>query len=137
MSKRNYHIDNIKLLLLFLVALAHTLIPFREMHIGIDYVIKAIYFFHMPMFALVTGYLVSKSKRDIWGYVKKLLVPYVVFQALYVVLGKTMVLLGVMDYSANTMTISMVEPSSPLYFLVCLVFISRLSDCVCGAERMI
>lgn len=118
---RNSHIDNIKILLLFLVAFAHNLIPFRGDSIVAEQLIKIIYLFHMPLFTFCTGYLVRKSKRNVWDYMKKLLLPYLVFQLCYVLLGTVMIHMGVIDYSANTMARSLVEPSSPLYFLVCMM----------------
>lgn len=120
-AARDSYLDNIKILLLFMVAFAHNLIPFKDEGVGIEIVIKAIYCFHMPLFAFVTGYLVRKSKRDVWGYIKKLLAPYLVFQLLYIVIGAVMINMGVIDYSSDTMTLSIVEPSGPLYFLVCMM----------------
>lgn len=119
---REYIVDNIKMLLLFTVAFAHNLIPFKEESKIIEFIVKFIYLFHMPLFAFCTGYLVDKSKRNIWNYIKKLLVPYIVFQLLYIVIGTTMIRLGIISYSANTMGASIVEPSSPLYFLICMIF---------------
>ncbi len=118
---RDSHIDNIKIFLLFLVAFAHNLIPFREENVLVENLIKIIYLFHMPLFAFCTGYLVRKSKRNVWSYIKKLLLPYLIFQLCYVLLGTIMIHMGVIDYSTNTMTRSMVEPSSPLYFLACMI----------------
>lgn len=120
-TERESYLDNIKILLLFMVAFAHNLIPFKDESIGIEMVIKAIYLFHMPLFTFVTGYLVRKSKRDVWGYIKKLLMPYLVFQLLYIVIGAVMINMGVIDYSSDTMTLSIIEPSGPLYFLVCMI----------------
>lgn len=120
-TERESYLDNIKILLLFMVAFAHNLIPFKDENIGIEIGIKAIYLFHMPLFTFVTGYLVRKSKRDAWGYIKKLLMPYFVFQLLYIVIGAVMINLGVIDYSSDTMTLSIIEPSGPLYFLVCMM----------------
>lgn len=119
--ERDSYLDNIKILLLLLVAFAHNLIPFKDEGIGIEIVIKTIYCFHMPLFTFVTGYLVRKSKRNVWSYIKKLLLPYLIFQLCYVLLGTLMIYIGVIDYSSNTMTRSMIEPSSPLYFLVCMI----------------
>ena len=109
-------------ILLFAVALAHNLIPFKNQSLLLEQIIKVLYLFHMPLFTFCTGYLVRKSRRTAWGYIKKLLVPYAVFQLAYVVLGFVMLELGVIDYSADTMKLSVVEPSSPLYFLVCMIF---------------
>ena len=120
-QSRDSHIDNIKILLLFLVAYAHNLIPFKEESVVVEQVIKIIYLFHMPLFTFCTGYLVRKSKRNVWNYIKKLLLPYIVFQLCYVFLGTIMIYIGIIDYSTNTMTRSMIEPSSPLYFLVCMM----------------
>ncbi|RGY94785.1 acyltransferase family protein [Clostridium sp. AM58-1XD] len=119
---RENNIDNIKILLLFTVAFAHNLIPFKNESKIIEFAIKFIYLFHMPLFTFCTGYLVRKSKRNVWKYIKKLLIPYIVFQLLYMVIGAAMIQLGIIDYSTDTMKISIVEPSGPLYFLICMVF---------------
>ncbi len=57
---------------------------------------SAIYTFHMPLFLIISGYLVSLNK-DIAGFGKsmlRLVVPYLVFEALYLLLiffmGKAM-----------------------------------------------
>lgn len=118
---RNQHMDNIKLFLLFNVALAHNLIPFKEQNEILPIVIKFIYLFHMPLFTYCTGMLVKNSKKSIWQYTKKLLVPYVVFQLFYVAVGAIMINFGIISYSTETMQLSLVEPSSPLYFLICMV----------------
>lgn len=107
--ERNYHIDNIKIVLLFLVAFAHGLMPFRYMGEAFEQVIKFIYLFHMPLFVFCTEYLVRSSS-------------YFVFQLLYIAVGSLMIYFHIINYSTDTLLLSVVEPSSTLYFLVCMIF---------------
>ena len=82
---RNYKIDNLKAILIFLVVLAH----FFECFSGtLKY--KAylmIYMFHMPAFVFTTGYF---AKPSIKNTLSKQLFPYIIFQILYTLMdGKT------------------------------------------------
>lgn len=58
-TERNYFVDNLKGLLIFLVVFGH----FLESYLGdsnvIKYIYIVIYSFHMPLFALCSGYLAN------------------------------------------------------------------------------
>lgn len=81
MPNRDSHIDNAKGLLMTLVVLGHLIYPVPNPNMATDALYIFIYLFHMPMFALVSGYLshASMDSCRLKGEVKKLLVPYVLF----------------------------------------------------------
>ena len=73
----SYLIDNIKILLIFLVVFNH-IIAFQL--VKEDEVVRFIWYgitiFHMPAFIFVSGYL-SKKPQDVLKNVKNLLIPYI------------------------------------------------------------
>ena len=78
---RDPWLDNVKMVLVTLVVVGHmiVLMPTTGAKSGVyDFV----YYFHIPAFVLVTGYL-SKSfaytRRHLWALVTTLLLPYLVF----------------------------------------------------------
>lgn len=72
---RDYRIDNIKVILIFLVVFGHLLEIFDA---GGTY--RIIYSFHMPAFLFTAGYFAKFNSRKI---ISNLIVPYVIFQILY------------------------------------------------------
>lgn len=78
MQERNYQLDNIKVILIFLVVLGHIIESSSNTGI-IAYVHYAIYTFHMPIFILILGYFVNLDKPDYWKNFK----IYLIFQLLY------------------------------------------------------
>lgn len=75
MEQRNYKIDNIKAILIFLVVFGHLL----EL-VSTKQVYLIIYSFHMPAFIFVTGYYAKFRPRKI---LLELIMPYILFQTLY------------------------------------------------------
>lgn len=77
--KRIYRDDNIKFILIFLVVLGH----FMELFLNNNLLIfeKFIYSFHMPAFMFISG---KHAKFDAGKILKKLIVPYFIFQILYI-----------------------------------------------------
>lgn len=88
MTGRDTRIDNAKGVLITLVVLGHLVWPVPSGDRGADALYIAIYFFHMPMFALISGYL----SRAVGGWepvikgAKLLLAPYVLFFGIHWVL---------------------------------------------------
>lgn len=82
---RNLYIDNVKAILIFLVVFGH----FIEMNIRNDIALKSIwifiYFFHMPMFALVSGMFskTSLNEKQSTQLLRKIVIPLFAFQLLY------------------------------------------------------
>lgn len=76
--QRNYKMDNIRFLLIFLVVLGHFMELFQG---GFSLALyKIIYSFHMPAFLFLTGFFARFHPRKI---VLNLICPYFLFQVLY------------------------------------------------------
>ena len=81
---RDYSLDNIRFVLIFLVVFAHLLevcSPFR----GSGLIYKFIYVFHMPAFIFLFGYNAKYSPKKI---LYRWCVPYVIFQCAYILFSK-------------------------------------------------
>ena len=79
-KKRNILFDNLRVLLILLVIYGHAMEQIRfdnKLFLGLY---NFIYLFHMPLFVFCSGAFAKSDKKRI---VKKYLIPYVVFQALY------------------------------------------------------
>lgn len=84
-STREYYFDNAKFLLMILVVFTHLLQPFVEDHPFYNELYYFIFTFHMPAFILISGYFTKNFDRpgNIKKLIKKLLLPYIVFQLVY------------------------------------------------------
>lgn len=111
--KRNYLIDNLKVILIFLVVLGHTI----EYYINQNYILRGIYvyiyIFHMPLFIYISGYLSKKNLKSVNGIIKKLILPYLFFNTMwyicvYLVTGENM--------------FSIFYPGWTLWYLISLFF---------------
>lgn len=78
MQNRLYRYDNAKCILIFLVLMGHLLECFSGRFTSAIY--RTIYLFHMPAFIFLSGYF---SSFNIKRLLFKLILPYVVFQTLY------------------------------------------------------
>ena len=76
---RNYRMDNIRCILIFLVVFGHMLTWIPEA----DTPYRIIYLFHMPAFLFLTGYF---SHFNISKILTQLAYPYILFQILYLIL---------------------------------------------------
>ena len=85
MTGRDSRIDNAKGVLIILVVLGHMVWPVPNRDGVAAALYFFIYFFHMPMFALISGYL-SRAEAG-WqaavGNARLLLVPYAVFVVIH------------------------------------------------------
>ena len=75
---RNYRMDNIRCILIFLVVFGHMLTWIPEA----DTPYRIIYLFHMPAFLFLTGYF---SHFNISKILTQLAYPYILFQILYLI----------------------------------------------------
>jgi len=84
-SKRNNFFDNAKFILIFLVVFGHLISPLKEQDGILFTLYTVIFLFHMPAFILISGYFAKGYKKK--GYllksVKKILIPYFIFQIIY------------------------------------------------------
>ncbi|WP_042221339.1 acyltransferase family protein [Oceanobacillus manasiensis] len=83
--ERNAFFDNAKVVLIFFVVFGHMIQPFVDGSRGMSTLYSWIYTFHMPAFILMAGFFAKGAGdfRSIINLVKKLLVPYLIFQVLY------------------------------------------------------
>jgi len=83
--KRNAYFDNAKLLLIFLVVFGHLIQPFTGDSKNIGTLYTWIYTFHMPAFIFLAGFFAkgSGNLKYILNLAKKLIIPYLIFQAIY------------------------------------------------------
>ena len=118
---RDSRLDNAKFLLVALVVIGHALEPLRDYWLT-SAIYYWIYFFHMPAFILISGYLsrsFDASSRRVEKLVLSLAVPYLFFwtihQAIYTV-----------ERGGLPDSLSLLKPTWTLWFLVAL-FVWRLS----------
>ena len=80
---RNYRIDNIRFILIFLTVLGHLLLLDRG--IVNRMIIRIIYSFHMPAFLFIMGMLANFNLKK---YLKGLIFPYILFQIAYILFNR-------------------------------------------------
>lgn len=112
LEKRNYLIDNLKVILIFSVVFGHTIEYYIDNNSVLRGIYMYIYIFHMPLFIYISGYLSKKSKSTT-KMISSLLIPYVFFNILwytgvYFVTGKNM--------------FSLIYPGWTLWYLISLFF---------------
>ncbi|MEU0488845.1 acyltransferase family protein [Nocardiopsis sp. NPDC006139] len=118
---RDARLDNAKFLLIVLVVVGHAIEPLRDIP-AVSALYYWIYFFHMPAFIVISGYL-SRSFDGSSNRVEKLVltvaVPYLIFwtihQSIYTV-----------ERGGLGDSLSLLKPTWTLWFLVAL-FLWRLS----------
>lgn len=121
-------VDNIKVLLIFLVVFNH-IIAFElvKVDIVVRYIWYAITIFHMPAFIFVSGYL-SKKPQNVLKNVKNLLIPYILGYTLtwyaQIWLGKDV------DYE-------LLRPSGTVMWYLLALFVYRLTIEAFGKIRLI
>lgn len=121
-KQRDYLMDNIKALLLFLVAFGHTLDVYKGDGGTELYLMKYIYLFHMPMFAFITGYFTKDLDKARNNAVQKSLIPYIIFQGVYVLMATLMISVGLATFNSDTFSNSLIIPSSAFYYLLAVFF---------------
>ncbi len=117
-TKRNYHFDNIKAFLIFLVVFGHLIEPLRDIPL-----FKSTYFiiysFHMPLFILISGYFSKPSTKGIGKLLKLLLKYEIIYAVIYFLLfsssGQTSG--SILDFITYAL-----QPIWVLWFLLSLVF---------------
>lgn len=119
--KRNHLFDNIKGVMLILVVVGHTLDPYiTDSNSMFRYIMQYIYLFHMPMFAFVTGYFSKNADKSRDGAVKKVLIPYLLIQTVYIIVAEICIMVGLAKFNADVFRPSLLLPTSPLYYLLCV-----------------
>lgn len=124
----SFLMDNIKVILIFLVVFNH-IIAFQLVKVNetVRYIWYAITIFHMPAFIFVSGYL-SKKPQDVQKNVKNLLIPYVLG---YSLTWYSQIWLG------NNMDYELLRPSGTVMWYVLALFAYRLTIEALGKIRFI
>lgn len=78
-ATRDDQMDNIRFLMIFFVVFGHLIETFRGNDCT-DSIYRCIYTFHMPVFLFLSGYFARFKPK---AAVRKILLPYIVFQCLY------------------------------------------------------
>ena len=111
MHERDYKMDNLRFLLIFLVILGHFMELFKGDFTSAFY--KIIYSFHMPAFLFLTGYFARFHRRKL---VLGLIYPYILFQIFYRIFD------GLIYNSKGTFTIEFGTPYWILWYLLVTIF---------------
>ncbi|WP_404408830.1 acyltransferase family protein [Jeotgalibacillus malaysiensis] len=121
MANRDYYFDNAKFLLIFLVVFGHAIQSIIQEDPILMTTYQTIYFFHMPAFILIAGYFAKAnySKGLFFKLLKKLIVPYLIFQLIYTIYYYFL-------RNENNLEIDPLNPQWALWFLVSLFFWSLL-----------
>jgi len=83
---RNVYLDTVKGWLILLVVVGHLVEPAIEKCIFLKYIYVAIYFFHMPMFVLLSGYFsnpYTPMKTVVCNNINRILLPFLFFQLFF------------------------------------------------------
>lgn len=83
--KREYFFDNARVILIFLVVFGHVIQSSTGDSKAMMALYQSIYLFHMPAMIFVSGYFAKGiwDKSYIMQLIKKLIMPYMMFQWLY------------------------------------------------------
>ncbi|MEH7075304.1 acyltransferase family protein [Neobacillus drentensis] len=114
-SKRSKYFDNAKFILIFLVVFGHLISPLKEKDGILFTLYTVIFLFHMPAFIFISGYFAKGFKKK--GYfaksVKKILLPYVIFQIIYSIYYY-------LNGQESHLEINLLQPHWSLWFLLSL-----------------
>jgi fucose 4-O-acetylase-like acetyltransferase len=116
-SKRSKYFDNAKFILIFLVVFGHLISPLKEQDGILFTLYTVIFLFHMPAFILISGYFAKGYKKK--GYflksIKKILLPYFIFQIIYSIYY-------FLNGQENSLDFDFLHPHWSLWFLLSLFF---------------
>ena len=119
---RDYAFDNIRAVMLFLVAFGHTLDVYLSSGAIETDLMKYIYLFHMPMFSFITGYFTKDLEKAHKTAIEKCLIPYLLFQGVYILAAKGMIWAGAATFNSDVFNASLLLPSSAFYYLLAVFF---------------
>ena len=110
MLERNYKIDNIRFIAMFLVVFSHMIELFADCEKNLIY--RIIYSFHMPLFIFISGYVAKFDKNKIF---KKLIPAYLIFQTIYKIFDCVYI------QGINKITVTYSNPYWFLWYLFILI----------------
>lgn len=117
---RNYHFDNVKALLIFLVVFGHVIEPLRDIPL-----FKSTYFiiysFHMPLFIFMSGYFARANTNGL----KKLVKLFIKYEIIYALVYAILFASSGIDTGGQTTNLSAIsyilQPIWVLWFLLSLI----------------
>lgn len=113
LKKRNYLLDNLKVILIFFVVFGHVIEYYIKDNSTLRVVYIFIYIFHMPLFIFISGYLSKNFYRMKRKAIRNLLIPYVIFNMIWY----TAVYIG-----TKRAMFSVLYPGWTLWYLLSLFF---------------
>jgi len=109
-NHRSAYWDNVKGVLICLVVLGHYLFAYQE-NLSVNLIISLIYFFHMPAFALISGFFSKNEGSSETGVLVKIGVVYVIFNTLTMIYGV---------FFENS-PLSLIQPYNSYWYLIALI----------------
>ncbi|WP_079056076.1 acyltransferase family protein [Streptomyces caeruleatus] len=122
-EQRDPFLDNAKYLAILLVAAGHAWEPLRDGSRTVTALYMLVYAFHMPLFAVISGYFsrgFEAHRRGLGRLLKRVAVPYVVFEVAYTLFTRW-------TSEDPDRPISLLDPLYLTWFLAAL-FIWRLTS---------
>ena len=86
-TNKKYFIDNIKVVLIFLVVFGHLIERYIDTSNTLMGIYMFIYIFHMPLFVYISGYLSKNINKSNKIFLKNLLIPYIFLNIIWYVLA--------------------------------------------------
>jgi fucose 4-O-acetylase-like acetyltransferase len=112
-SERIPYFDNARFLLIVLVVIGHAVEPAISQVAFLRHLHITIYFFHIPLLALLSGAFARRARRGLLRDITDLLVPYVAFQLLYT-------LADTLSGGRETFSPSLITPTFLTWYLLSL-----------------
>lgn len=116
-KKRQYLIDNLKVLLIAMVVFGHVIEYYINSSTLLMSIYIFIYIFHMPLFVFISGYFSKNVEKCRKGIIKSLLIPYILFNTIWYLIASIWM---------GEFIFSLFNPGWTLWYLISL-FIWRLS----------
>lgn len=82
-KKRNYLLDNLKVILIFFVVFGHVIEYYIKDNDILMSIYIFIYIFHMPLFIFISGYFSKNFYRMKRKSIRNLLIPYIIFNMIW------------------------------------------------------
>lgn len=112
-TNNRHFIDNIKVVLIFLVVFGHLIERYIESSNTLMGIYIFIYIFHMPLFIYISGYLSKNLNKSNKAFFKNLLIPYILLNIIWYILAY--IYTGEVD-------LPIIRPGWTLWFLLSLFF---------------
>lgn len=123
MNKRSSLFDNIKAVMLILVAIGHTINAYKADYGDICRIImQYVYVIHMPAFSFVTGYFSKDPEKSARKAVKNVLIPFFIFDLAYSFQSVFMAYQASGKWDFGIFRSCILLPANAFYYLVCVFF---------------